>query len=180
VIKSKVNIYKVLVLVILIVFTAIVTFVPGLFYGETGTAPIVARYEKLTELVYLPDRSFATLEIVNTTGTTTLGVEVVNTLESRQLGLSGRKGLAGGEGMLFAFQEPSLYNFWMKDMLFPLDIIWINTEGSIVHIETNKGPETYPNAFAPTEPAQFVLETSAGFVDFFGVKVGDEVKFKKI
>ncbi len=180
-IENKINIYKILVLVVLIVLTGIVTFVPGLFFvAPDASAPVIVKFENLTELVNIPDRSNTALEIGGEGRKTALNVEVVNTTESRQLGLSGREGIVDGKGVLFVFPEPSLYNFWMKDMLFPLDIIWINTEGRIVHIETNKSPETYPNAFAPKEPAQFVLETSAGFVDFFGVKVGDEVKFKSI
>lgn len=179
-IKDKLNIYKILVLVVLIVLTSIVTFVPGLFFDEPAPLPAIVKFGKLVELANVPDRSTTALEIVGEQGKTALNVEVVNTTESRQLGFSGRTAIVDGKGMLFVFPEPSPYNFWMKDMLFPLDMIWINTEGFIVHIETNKGPETYPNAFAPKEPAQFVLETSAGFVDFFGVKVGDEVRFKNI
>lgn len=179
-IKSKLNIYKVLVLVILIVVVGIVTFVPGIFSKEPSTLVKEVKFENLKDLLEVPDRSVTGLEIVGAEGKTALKAEVVNTTESRQLGFSGREGVVDGQGMIFVFPEPSMYSFWMKNMLFPLDVIWINTENKIVHIETNKGPDTYPNAFAPKEPAQFVLETSAGFVDFFGVKVGDEVRFKNL
>ena len=95
--------------------------------------------------------------------------------EERTQGLSGTASLGELEGKLFFFDELDYHGIWMKDMLFPIDIIWIDNNLKIVHIEENVTPETYPAVFRPTEPARFVLEVNAHFVDQFQIKVGDPV-----
>lgn len=103
-------------------------------------------------------------------------VEVANTMISRAKGLSGHTPLTDNEGMLFLFGEPGNYGFWMKDMKFSIDIIWI--EGNkITTIAPGVPPETYPSSFYPDLPSDKVLEINAGTVQKLGVKVGDEVKF---
>lgn len=57
-------------------------------------------------------------------------------------GLSGRKSLGQDEAMLFVFQSPGIYKFWMKDMNFPLDIIWLDKDRKVIHIEHNLSPST--------------------------------------
>lgn len=103
-------------------------------------------------------------------------VEVANTMMSRVRGLSGHPLLADDEGMLFLFGESGNYGFWMKDMNFPIDIIWIEGD-KIITIALNIPPNTYPSSFYPDLPSDKVLEINAGLVQELGVKVGDEVKF---
>ncbi len=103
-------------------------------------------------------------------------VEVANTMMSRSKGLSGHTPLADNEGMLFLFGEPGNYGFWMKDMKFPIDIIWIDGN-KITTIAPNVPTDTYPSSFYPDLPSDKVLEINAGTVQKLGVKVGDEVKF---
>lgn len=74
--------------------------------------------------------------------------------------------------MLFVFDEPGHYAFWMKDMRFPIDIIWAGPDGRVVHIEENLSPETYPNSFSSALPAQYVLEVPAGFAQAHAVQLG--------
>src|SRR3989344_9080436 len=76
-------------------------------------------------------------------------VDVADTPEKRAIGLSDREGLAPDEGMLFIFPEDGIYAFWMKDMRFSIDILWISHEGFIVDMRQNVSPETYPAAFVP-------------------------------
>lgn len=109
--------------------------------------------------------------------------EIADTPEERSLGLSGRPGLAADRGLLFVFDRAGLHSFWMKDMRFPIDIIWLvrrtpesgdadAVEAEIVHIERSVSPETYPFSFAPAAPADLVLETAAGFADANNLEVG--------
>jgi hypothetical protein len=112
--------------------------------------------------------------------------EVADTPASRELGLSGREGLRENEGMLFIFDHPGKYGFWMKDMLFPLDIIWINQNGVVVHVERNVSPESYnslprtnPQTFVNTIDASYVLELAAGASDTYGVYLGSKVEIKQ-
>ena len=102
-------------------------------------------------------------------------VTLADTPEERARGLSNTPDLPDNEGMLFIFEEAGNYRFWMKDTLIPLDIIWIDNDQKIVHIERNVQPDTYPTAFGPTEPARFVLEVNAFFVNTFNLGVGDKV-----
>lgn len=104
-----------------------------------------------------------------------LTVEVVNTRESRELGLSNRKGISGNDGMLFTFPFPGRYTFWMKDMLFPIDMIWINKEGVVVHIVSNAKPEDYPATYSNNVEALYVLEIGAGKAVEYGIYLGTKV-----
>lgn len=101
-------------------------------------------------------------------------VEVANTDEERTRGLSGRNDI-GSQGLLFVFPEEGYYTFWMKDMNFPIDIIWINDAYRIVGIEKNVPPNSYPRVYRPEEPVKYVLETRIHFADTHSFKVGDTV-----
>ncbi len=106
-----------------------------------------------------------------------LTAEVVSTKSSRAQGLSGRTKMKDNEGMLFIFDAPGKYGFWMKDMLFALDIVWINNNGVVVSIERNVTPESYPKAFINHVDANYVLEINAGLSEKFGLYLGSKVKF---
>jgi hypothetical protein len=94
-------------------------------------------------------------------------------------GLSGVKKLAEGKGMLFVFDKMQQNNFWMKDMNFPLDIIWFNDKKEIVLIEENVTPETFPNTFGGDVLSMYVLEVNAGFVVKNNITIGDTFSFSK-
>lgn len=103
--------------------------------------------------------------------------EVVNTKSSRALGLSGRSKMKDNEGMLFVFDHPGKYGFWMKDMTFALDIVWINNNGVVVAIERNLTPESYPTTFMNDADASYVLEINGGLSEKFGLYLGSKVRF---
>ena len=105
-----------------------------------------------------------------------LEVEMVDTPASRELGLSGRTKMGDDEGMLFVFDVPGRYGFWMKDMKFPLDIIWINQNGVIVNIERNLAPDSYPKAYTNQADASYVLEINAGMSEKFSLYLGSKIK----
>ncbi len=133
---------------------------------------------ELSDLLAVADRSVVGIEIRSSERSAALSAEVVNTEQSRSQGLSGREGLLDGNAMLFAFPARGSYNFWMKDMKFPIDIVWIDSLGAVVHVDKSVSPDTYPRSFSAPVEAQFVLETSAGFSDFFEVKAGDVVRVR--
>ena len=109
----------------------------------------------------------------------TMTVEVADTKSSRELGLSGRKEMKEDEGMLFVFDVPGRYGFWMKDMAFPLDIIWINQNGTVVEVERDAKPESYPKTYMNASPASYVLELTAGVAEQQGVFIGSKIKMYK-
>jgi len=112
-------------------------------------------------------------------GEKTYSVEVRDSNLERSKGLSGHKALLDNEGMLFIFEKPGSYGFWMKEMLFPIDIIWIDENFVINHIESAVSPETYPKVFYPTSEILYVLEVSSGQASSSKIKIGDTVKFVK-
>jgi len=74
--------------------------------------------------------------------------------------------------MLFVFPKDYKYGFWMKDMLMPVDIFWLDDKGHVVSIAQNVATSTYPNVFYPTEPSRYVLETVAGFARAHDIATG--------
>ena len=87
-------------------------------------------------------------------------VRIADSLAERAQGLSGTAALAPDEGMLFVFERAGMYGFWMKDMYYPIDIIWLNDELRPVGITKNISPDTFPTVFYPPVPVRYVLEVS--------------------
>ena len=104
-------------------------------------------------------------------------LEIADTPEKKVQGLSGREELEKGQGMLFVFDEPKKAGIWMKDMNFPIDIIWFDEKKTIVHIKENATPESFPEVFIPPTLVSFVLEVPAGFAKERGIRVGDIVQW---
>ena len=103
-------------------------------------------------------------------------VELALNKETQERGLSGRKKLGENEGMLFVFDHPAQYPFWMKDMNFPIDIIWIDENSKVVYIKKDAQPKSYPAVFSPDRDSKYVLEVVAGFSDKYNIKIGDKVE----
>lgn len=89
-------------------------------------------------------------------------VEIVRTPRALERGLSGRDMLPSGQGMLFALPKPDYHGVWMKDMRFPLDILWLDEDEQVVSVVRNAKPDSYPTIFTPPVPAASVLEINAG------------------
>ncbi len=127
------------------------------------------------EIVANPQTPLVPLNV----GTHTVQVEIRDDELERELGFSGRKTLGDNEGMLFVFEQAMQPTFWMKDMQFSLDVLWIR-EGKVVEIEENvpHPTETEPviATMIPQNPIDMVLEVPSGWVSRTGVKVGDEVE----
>lgn len=100
-------------------------------------------------------------------------VELAVTEAEKEKGLGYRDSLAPNSGMLFVYDHPERYGFWMKGMRFPLDYIWVN--GNKVADLTQNVSVSAP-AFSPHVPADKVLEVNAGVINRFGIKIGDLVQ----
>ncbi|MFH0936836.1 MAG: DUF192 domain-containing protein [Candidatus Daviesbacteria bacterium] len=111
---------------------------------------------------------------------TTVKIEVADTASKRSQGLSGRESMASDSGMLFIFESSKKYQFWMKGMKFPLDMIFIK-DGKVVDVLKNVPPpsqgqkdDTLP-IYQPVSEIDMMLETSSSFTDTNNIKVGDTV-----
>jgi len=104
-------------------------------------------------------------------------VEIAATEEKRALGLSRRESLCQNCAMLFIFEKRGNYAFWMKDMLFDIDIVWISGN-KIVGIDKNISHERGSAEIRrPDAPVDKVLEINAGENDRLNLKVGDKIYF---
>ena len=116
-------------------------------------------------------------------GIVNLLASLATTPESQSKGLAVKDSLSENEGMLFIFESPQKYSFWMKDMKFPIDIIWINSAGKIVHIEKNLSPCVLflpCPSYAPNDDSLYVLEVVSNFTNKFDINIGETVNFKVI
>ena len=102
-----------------------------------------------------------------------LKVQIADTPQLRERGLSGRSSSAPFDGMLFVFDEPS--TLWMKGMLFPIDIIWITPDGRVADITEDAQPDSYPQKFHSISVAQYAVEVPSGFIGQHRITIGDRV-----
>ena len=119
-------------------------------------------------------------------GEVELLVELADTNEKRSKGLSGKKGLGDNEGMLFIFDRKNVKpSFWMKGMLFSIDIIWIK-DGKVAQIEPmvlppEPGtPDRSIPLLIPENPFDYVLETEAGFSEKNQINAGTSVDLSNL
>lgn len=108
-----------------------------------------------------------------------LQLEIVSTPERITQGLSGRDEL-GADGMLFVFNQPRIPRFWMKEMKFDLDLVWIQDEVVVEITEEVPAPDSNTPlsqlpTYAPSQPVDMVLEIERGKSKEWGLVVGDEV-----
>jgi uncharacterized protein len=107
-----------------------------------------------------------------------LYAEVANTPEQRELGLSGRQCIGDSQALLFVFETNGVYPFWMKDMKFPIDIVWIDGNKKVVHVEHDVQPQSYPKTVTSLTPARYVLEIKSGQVKSTSLTVGDQLAWQ--
>jgi len=114
-----------------------------------------------------------------TVGSQTFSVEIADSLKSRARGLSGHAPLGDTMGMYFSFPIKAKYSFWMKDMAYPLDIIWI-ADGKVLGVSENVPVPQNNNilnlpTYSPPEAIDSALEINAGSVKKFNISIGDIV-----
>lgn len=108
----------------------------------------------------------------------TFYLDVAASPSAREIGLSHTDSLPEDRGMLFLYDTPDYYTFWMKGMAFPLDILFIRGS-TIVTIARNVPPPSGSGdlpRYAPEEPVDKVLEINAGLCDKYGIHEGDAVE----
>jgi uncharacterized protein len=113
-----------------------------------------------------------------TIGNVSIDVEIANTPASQIKGLQYHTPLTYGQGMLFSFVQPQEIPIWMKDMQFPIDIIWVDSSGNVMYIEKNAPACTSDPCQVYGQNmynAQYVLEVASGFADKFGITIGSHV-----
>ncbi len=134
--------------------------------GETSSAPLNI-WQRIKDL-FTPKVVISKLRVRDSE----IWVEIADTESKREQGLSGRDKLDSDSGMLFIFDRPDKYSFWMKDMKINLDFVWIR-DGKIVYLSRNI---SNPTTLYPPYDVNKVLEVNAGFIDANKIEVGDKIE----
>lgn len=154
---------------ILLVFALLLIVTGAMFFTQNYLTGTKLSFYKKNPIVTIGERNFK--------------VVVAASQQEREVGLSETKSLQQDQGMIFLFEKPDYYPFWMKNMQFPIDIIYINN-GTIVTIKNNAEPPKNKNEsltiYTPTAPSDKVLEIQAGLSKKYNFKNGDKVKYENL
>ncbi len=153
-------------LLILVLFVSLLVSVPFLFSKSKFNSCPIAIQSKESGKVAFADTY---------TPETCIKLEVADSNEERVKGLSGRPSLSIDQGLLFVFDEPESHCIWMKDMNFPIDIVWLDENKTVTDIKTKTKPETYPESFCPSKNAKYVIELNSGIAELAKLEVGKQI-----
>ena len=134
---------------------------------------------------YLKTKKFSLLEknSIITINNRTFELRVADSQKEKEIGLSATKSLQENQGMIFIFDKPDYYPFWMKNMTIPIDIIYINNDKIVTIINNAPPPKNQDEnltIYIPTEPSSKVLEIKAGLSKTYNFKKGDEVRYENL
>ena len=111
-------------------------------------------------------------------------LEIASTPAQKAKGLSGRSSLCPQCGMLFIFSSDAIQTFWMKDTLIPLDMIFLDSKGTVVTIHTARPEPGLPlhelTTYSSTAPARYVIELNANQSQKIGLNVGDTISLPQL
>lgn len=128
-------------------------------------------------LIHAPQQLNTSHVLVTPTGQE-IKIAIADTERQRERGLSYIKSIPPNTGMIFLFDRPGDYPFWMKGMNFPLDIIWLKHRDhykfSVVTVHENVPSDSYPQSFTSDNPADAVLEINAFEAQALGIKEGND------
>lgn len=159
--KKNKSINTFLFVIVAIIFVIVVVLVLSMFFSV---------YSNKSELTH-------SQVIINDN---IIWVEIAKTPEARSKGLMGREFLEIDEGMLFIFEEKRYHNFWMENMNFPIDIIWIE-DNQIIDISKNVPVPINKldiPLYRPLSEVNYVVEVNAGYTAANDIKTGDKVEIR--
>lgn len=163
---------------------AIITVAVLYFNPAAITTSILGQTEdeqqELTISQQLRSGSYGYRQVNVTMNGLVLVADIAATDEQRTKGLSVKDRLGENEAMLFVFDNEAEHSFWMKNMKFPIDIIWLDSDKTIVHIEHNLQPcsfELLCPTYKPNVESLYVIETVGGFAEKHDIVKGTMVEF---
>jgi len=154
---------------VLLLFALLLIIIGGLVLVQNYLKEGGVSFFKKTPIVIINNQKFKVI--------------VASSQQEQEIGLSKTKSLSQNQGMIFLFEKPDYYSFWMKKMKFPIDIIYIN--GDVITIIKNdvrppKDNKEIPIVYTPTEPSDRVLEIQAGLSEKYNFKKGDKVQYENL
>jgi uncharacterized membrane protein (UPF0127 family) len=171
-----------------LVFAVIVIFFSGLsgyIYLQTQKVPVKVAAQNIATTTKAIEEESTTEEEAwkliypevkpMTIAEVEVQASVAKNWPDRIKGLSGTPYLPEHVVKLFIFDSAAFHSIWMKDMKYSIDIIWVDEESKIVHIEEGASPESFPASFVTEVPAKYVIETVENFVSKNKIEVGNVV-----
>ena len=141
----------------------------------------IAAWLFATTITIVPQKQFCFADPVTAGQSGCVWVKVADIPVSQAKGLSGKWWIPENVGMLFTYEEPEVLSFWMKEMRFGLDFVWIR-EGQVVDITQDVGKplslEAEKTIVSPVVPADSVVEVNAGWVVRHKIQVGDNATLR--
>src|SRR5215204_5601461 len=164
-------------MLLLVIYNSMLTASAAQSNNNTNTNPILKAIQEA------PSTDSKYLKAKVTVKGFELNADIPITSELKSKGLAVKNQLKENEAMLFVFEDSAKHPFWMKDMKFPIDIIWLDSNGKVVHIEQNLQPCVSVfvcPGYAPNADSQYVLETVAGFTQRHNISVGTNIDFELV
>lgn len=109
---------------------------------------------------------------------TSIAIEVADTDSSRARGLMDRSVIPPATGMLFVFPREEMQGFWMQSTPSALDIMFFDADSTLINVEANAVPYQTTPTYDSDAPAQFVVETPAGFARRYGLTPGVTIDWR--
>ena len=152
--------------------------ITGLLIVIIGAALIFGGNSKPSESVKADCGTYRTDRVIRIQGRA-FNAEVAANAAEFQKGLGGRPCIKSNQALVFAFTKPGQYPFWMKDMKFPLDFVWVGQDDKVAATLVDVKPSTYPKQFANSanHPAKYVIELPADSVKQLNIVLGTIVNF---
>ncbi len=100
---------------------------------------------------------------------------VMRTEAEREQGLSGTDSLPDGQAMLFVFPNDTKWGMWMKDMQYPIDMVWLDSGKRVTYMVKNAQPSSYPDTiYRPPVSSRYVIELPSGTIERTGIAEGNQ------
>lgn len=100
---------------------------------------------------------------------------IMRTEAEREQGLSGTDSLPDGQAMLFVFPNDSKWGMWMKDMQYPIDMVWLDRGKRVTYVVRNAQPSSYPDTiYRPSVSSRYVIELPSGTIERTGIAEGNQ------
>jgi uncharacterized membrane protein (UPF0127 family) len=125
-------------------------------------------------MIAKPSFPVSTLTIASASGPQKFTVEVARTRAQQEFGLMFRKSMDADKGMIFLWDKPQVITMWMKNTAIPLDMIFLDQSGTIVHISPDAKPES-TDVISSIFPASAVIELGGGTAARLGIATGQKV-----